>query len=349
MAGNIRETDGTYDTVLRVYRNDAETYVPFEVLSCVPCDGWFDITAATWADYDSDGDVDILLTGTYNSGSEIEGRAKIYVNDGGVFTDSGNDLPAPRASGSRGGTFSWLDLDGEGDLDYFIAGEYFVPGGNGLIEAQIHAYRNDAEGRNLAPSAPGALKANVNAENGTALLSWAPASDDLTAAAALTYDLDVTRNGVPDANPRRLPQPGSVSAVTTWALSGLADGTYHWTLRAVDSAYNGGPAAEGSFVMGGPVGVETVDAAPRDFEFRGGAPNPFRGATTFRFALPELANVDLSVFDVSGRLVDRLVDEARSPGRYEVRWDARRLAGGAYFVRFTTSSFTRTERVLLVK
>ena len=31
VAGNIRETDGTYDTVLRLYRNDAETFVPVEL------------------------------------------------------------------------------------------------------------------------------------------------------------------------------------------------------------------------------------------------------------------------------------------------------------------------------
>ncbi len=154
VAGHIREIDGSYNTVLRIYRNDVDTYVPFEVIECPACNGWFDLTAATWADYDSDGDMDILLAGTYNSGSQIEGRAKIYTNDDGVFSDSGNQLPAPRASGSRGGSFTWLDIDGDGDLDYFIAGQYFVPGGNGLVEAQMHLYRNDAQGQNRSALCP---------------------------------------------------------------------------------------------------------------------------------------------------------------------------------------------------
>ena len=64
----------------RIYQNDNENYVPIEVISCVPCEGWFDLTAATWADYDSDGDMDILLAGNYNSGTNIEGRARIYTN-----------------------------------------------------------------------------------------------------------------------------------------------------------------------------------------------------------------------------------------------------------------------------
>ena len=347
VAGNIQE-DGLYSNALRIYRNDAGTFVALDVIDCIPCEGWFDLTAATWADYDSDGDVDILLAGTYNSGSQIEGRAKVYDNNGGVFTDSGNQLPAPRASGTRGGTFSWLDLDGEGDLDYFIAGEYFVPGGNGLIEAQMHAYRNDAQGQNAPPTAPAGLAADVQGAAGTVLLSWNPATDDLTAAPALTYDLELYRNGVPVGNPRRVPEPGSISAVTQWSLAGLPDGAYTWTVRAVDSAYNGGPVAQGTFALGA-TGVETLAAVPRTYEFAQNRPNPFRTTTTFRFALPERASVNLAVYDVAGRLVTRLVDEARVPGIYDVTWNARGIASGTYFVRLSTGSFTKTHRVLLLK
>ncbi len=257
VAGHIKETDGSYNTVLRVYRNDAETYVPIEVITCPSCEGWWDLTAATWADYDSDGDVDILVAGNYNSGTQIEGRAKVYDNQDGVFTDSGNQLPAPRASGSRGGSFTWLDIDGDGDLDYFIAGQYFVPGGNGLVEAQMHVYRNDAGGQNRPPSAPSLLTAQVDETDGSVQLWWEPAIDDLTPAHALTYDLGLYRDGIPVSNPQRLPEPGSLSGVSQWTLSGLPDGSYTWTLEAVDSAYNGGPAAENTFVVGDPI-VTTV-------------------------------------------------------------------------------------------
>lgn len=347
VAGNIKEVNGTYTQALRIYRNDAETYVPSEVIPCIPCDGWFDMTAATWADYDSDGDVDILLTGTYNSGSQIEGRARIYANQGGVFTDSGNDLPAPRASGTRGGTFTWLDLDGDLDLDYFIAGEYFVPGGNGLIEAQMHAYRNDAPGQNAAPSSPTGLTAS--AQGGHAVrLSWSPANDGQTPASALTYDLDLYRDGVPVVIPRRLPEPGNVSSVNEWLLGGLADGNYRWTLRAVDSAYNGGPAAIGVFSVGNTTGAPPMGDLPHSYEFSHG-PNPFRGSTSFRFALPEKAEVSLAVYDVSGRLVTQLASGARPAGVYDIPWDAGGLANGAYFARFTTPTFKSTRRIMIVR
>ena len=252
VAGNVRETDGTYDTVLRVYRNDDDSFVPFEVIECTLCEGWFDVSAATWADYDSDGDIDILLAGTYNSGSQIEGRAKVYDNVDGNFVDSGNQLPAPRAMGFSGGSFSWLDIDGEGDLDYFIAGAYFVPGGNGLIETQMHLYVNSAPAQNQAPSAPTALASTVIG-GGAVALAWSPASDDLTPPDALTYDLRLYRNGVPLSSARRTPEPGNLSSRGVWSLENLADGPYLWSLQAVDSAYNAGPVAAGVFVVGPPL------------------------------------------------------------------------------------------------
>jgi len=349
VAGNVRELDSTYTpTALRVYRNDNETYVLVDVIDCIPCEGWFDLTAATWADYDSDGDMDILLAGTYNSGSQIEGRARVYLNDGtGVFSLSDNELPAPRASGSRGGTFSWLDIDGEGDLDYFIAGQYFVPGGNGLVEAQMHVYRNDVQAQNNAPSSPAGLNAAIGSDS-MVLLSWLPSTDDHTPGAALTYDLNLYQNGVPVAIPHRTPEPGNVSAVTEWLLTSLPDGEYEWTLSAVDASYSSSPVASGQFVIGGVTGAGDEEL-PLVYALERNYPNPFNPSTTIRFSLPERAFVELTVYNLNGQVVSRLVHEERLPGFHEVVWDAKGFASGTYFVRFSTSTFTGTQKIMLLK
>jgi hypothetical protein len=78
------------------------------------------------------------------------------------------------------------------------------------------------------------------------------------------------------------------------------------------------------------------------------SPNPCRGTATLRFALPELAAVELDVYDVRGRRVARLAGGTRPAGIHIVTWDARRLASGTYFVRLRTPAFTRTERVVLI-
>jgi len=360
VVGNIKELDSTYTPMaLRIYKNENETFIPFEVISCIPCEGWYDLTAATWADYDSDGDMDILLAGTYNSGSQIEGRARIYTNAGGIFTaDTSNTLPAPRASGSRGGTFSWFDLDGDGDLDYFIAGQYFVPGGNGLVEAQMHLYRNDVVDTNEAPSVPSGLTATIQSEN-SVLFKWNPSVDDHTPSPAITYDLVIVRTGthvptgkrseIGNLNLTRLPEPGNVSAVTEWLLSGLDNGNYEWRLRAVDAAYVGSDVAIGEFTIGVVSSNESVNSLPERYALEQNYPNPFNPATTIRYSIPETGLVTIKIFNAIGKEMDVLQNEVKQIGSYEIRFDGSKLPSGVYFYQIKAGSFIETKKMILLK
>lgn len=251
VAGNIEETNGTFDTVLRIYRNDGGgVYTPINLPA--PSPNWLDFHAVSWADYNSDGVMDLLVTGSFVGDSEIVGGSEIYLNQGGTFVAAGANLSAPIESIGRGGTFSWLDIDGDGDLDYLVAGAYFVPDGNGLVEAQIHLYRNDAVLPNRAPARPTGLS-STDLGNGNVRLSWNTSFDDSTAGRALTYDLEIARRTelteLAGAPRRRLPESGSVSAVRNWRLRGMPAGVYDWSVRAVDSAYNGSPRAFGSITV----------------------------------------------------------------------------------------------------
>ena len=255
VAGNIEEEDGTFVTVLRIYTNDAGTYVPTTLIDAPNAD-WLDLNAATWADYDSDGDVDLLVTGKFIGQSEIEGKSVIFANENGTFAPLDVVLPAPIGSVGRGGAFTWFDLDGDGDLDSLVSGAFFVPGGNGLVEAKLRLFQNTSTGTNVPPGAPDGLVAEP--ATGGVTLAWQPASDDHTPSAQLTYDLELWRDGVPVTLPERLPEPGNVSAATRWTIANLPDGNYTWRVRAVDSAYAGGVAAEGAFAL--PFDLETIFA-----------------------------------------------------------------------------------------
>jgi len=253
VAGNIQEEDGTFDTVLRIYTNDAGTYVPTTLIDAPNAD-WLDINAATWADYDSDGDVDLLVTGTFIGAVDIEGKSEIFANENGTFVPLGAQLPAPIGSVGRGGAFTWFDLDGDGDLDYLIAGAFFVPNGDGLVEAKMRLFRNMSTGSNAPPEAPGGLHEEEAASGVT--LAWNPASDDHTPTAQLTYDLELWRDGVPVTLPERLPEPGNISTATRWTLANLPNGNYTWRVRAVDSAYAGSIRAASSFTL--PFGNDSI-------------------------------------------------------------------------------------------
>lgn len=56
-------------------------------------------------------------------------------------------------------------------------------------------------------------------------------------------------------------------------------------------------------------------------------PNPFNPATTIRFSLPEQGHVTLKIYNISGQHIERLIDEERPAGDYEVTWNAEGLPG----------------------
>jgi hypothetical protein len=257
VAGLIQEEDGTFATTLRIYRNDGGTYTPIHLP--LPNPNWLDIHAATWADYDSDGDIDLLVTGSFVGESEIEGQSEIYRNTGGTFTPLGVALPAPFDSIGRGGAFTWFDLDNDGDLDYLVAGAYFVPGGNGLVEAQINLFRNDTPAVNRAPTAPSALATRVGRDG--IRLDWAAASDDVTPEAALTYELELRRAGQTFGRSRREPAPGTLGATDRSTLT-LPPGRYKWSVRAVDAAYNSGPRTTATLTVAAATSGLSVSATP---------------------------------------------------------------------------------------
>lgn len=78
-------------------------------------------------------------------------------------------------------------------------------------------------------------------------------------------------------------------------------------------------------------------------------PNPFNPTTTISFNLPEVVNVELSIFDINGRLVETLVDGMMNAGSHQIVFNAADLSTGVYFVQLNASDFSATDKLLLVK
>ncbi len=78
-------------------------------------------------------------------------------------------------------------------------------------------------------------------------------------------------------------------------------------------------------------------------------PNPFNPTTRITYSVPAAGTVSLRVFDVAGRLVETLVDDAYRPaGTYTVAYRARG-ASGVYFVRLDAGGDARTFKIVLLK
>jgi hypothetical protein len=97
-----------------------------------------------------------------------------------------------------------------------------------------------------------------------------------------------------------------------------------------------------------------IEALPGAFMLCQNAPNPFSKATAIRYALPMKTRVSLMIYDVTGRMVRKLVDGEQEPGYYTTNWDGkdnqdRELASGVYFYRFETKEYKSTKKVVQLK
>jgi hypothetical protein len=111
----------------RLYRNDKGAFT--DVAAEVGIADTRPTRAAAWGDFDADGDADLLLGFTPRKDASV---LKLYRNTSGKFTDAtevGLIVPAGAVRQP-----AWIDFDGDGDLDLFIA---FRDRANAL-------YRNDA-------------------------------------------------------------------------------------------------------------------------------------------------------------------------------------------------------------
>jgi hypothetical protein len=78
-------------------------------------------------------------------------------------------------------------------------------------------------------------------------------------------------------------------------------------------------------------------------------PNPFNPMTRIEFYLPAEMKVSLSIYDVNGKLVERLVDGIQSQGDHIVEWNAGNKASGVYFYRLTAGGVVKVKRMVLLK
>lgn len=78
-------------------------------------------------------------------------------------------------------------------------------------------------------------------------------------------------------------------------------------------------------------------------------PNPFNPSTVIRFEIPEAGHVRLAVYDMLGRQIDVLVNENRTPGMYEVTWDAERASSGTYLYRLEANGVVINHTMTLLK
>ena len=78
-------------------------------------------------------------------------------------------------------------------------------------------------------------------------------------------------------------------------------------------------------------------------------PNPFNPSTAISFSFPQQAHVQLQIFNLLGRLINTLVDEAKSSGTHTAARDASTRSSGLYFYGISAGKFVQTKKAVLIR
>ncbi len=95
--------------------------------------------------------------------------------------------------------------------------------------------------------------------------------------------------------------------------------------------------------------AETISMSPAKFSFSSPVPNPFNPSTVLSYTMSAAADVNITVYDVSGRVVTDLVKGWNDEGTHQVTFNASHLPSGVYFARLSAGNFEGTQKLLLVK
>jgi bilirubin oxidase len=78
-------------------------------------------------------------------------------------------------------------------------------------------------------------------------------------------------------------------------------------------------------------------------------PNPFNPTVTIKYSIESYFISSLKIYDISGRLVETLHEEAMDPGIYKIKWIATNQPSGVYFAVLQSGNNVRTQKVILLK
>lgn len=95
-------------------------------------------------------------------------------------------------------------------------------------------------------------------------------------------------------------------------------------------------------------------AIPKEFALEQNYPNPFNPSTTIKWQIPKAAFVTLKIYDLLGKEIKTLVNEAQVNGIYQAVWigdnnSGKKVSSGIYFYQLRSGDFVETKKMLLIK
>jgi len=298
-----------------------------------------------FGDYDNDGDLDIIITGnTIATGAEF--TTNIYQNNG---NDQFTETEMFTIDAARRSSLAFGDYNNDGKLDVLLTG--WTSSGNYLAKI----FKNNTATANQSPAAPATITSNVNGHQ--VVLNWNSGTDDTTPESNLTYNLylkkadsaDFSFNSMSDhlSGYRRIPAYGNMSLQKSFQIDSLPNGKYVYSVQTIDNSFAGSAFAPvDSFEIGG-VGIN--HSLEKSVTLLSNYPNPFNSTTMITYQIAASNPVSLRIYDLTGKLVDELVNANQNAGSYQVGYNGRQLSSGTYFYQLKCGRESLTGKLLLCK
>ncbi|MBT7789818.1 MAG: T9SS type A sorting domain-containing protein, partial [Calditrichaeota bacterium] len=96
------------------------------------------------------------------------------------------------------------------------------------------------------------------------------------------------------------------------------------------------------------IAAQDLPLIPDQYYLSQNYPNPFNSTTILPYGLPETSHLSIHIFDISGRLIETLVDSKVEAGYHTAVWDASTVSTGVYLVKMETRIFISVQKVIVV-
>lgn len=301
---------------LLFHNNGNGTFTDVTTLANVADSG--DCRSVSFADYDSDGYLDLLVSNSTNQARPN----RLYNNNGnGTFSDLA--VAAGVASTTNIGKAAWGDYDNDGDLDVFM----------NKSDSCI-LYQNQGNPNRWFELSLIGTESNTDAIGARVLLYAGNhfASQYVYGGFGTTQHSPILFFGL-NHNVR-------VDSLRVLWPSGVIDSFTNISANQLLTVYEDSTTT---------IAGESNHDLPNIISLGQNYPNPFNPSTTINFRIPRSSDVTMKVYDVLGKEVVTLVDGNEEPGYKSVQWNAANVSSGVYYYRLIAGEFTQTKKLILMK
>jgi hypothetical protein len=272
----------------------------------------------------------LIVGGSFTNAGPISGVNGICSWNGTSFSALGNGVSG--GSGTVNSTTTWRAV-------LIAAGNFTTAGDNNVPANNIAAYGS-------VPAAP----ILISPPDGATGVSTTPTLDWSDVSNASSYGVQVSQNA--NFTSFVVNQSGLTNSEFTVGSGILSNNTtYFWRANA-SNGLGTSPFSLIRFFTTGTVGIINTGEIPAMFNLYQNYPNPFNPVTKIRFDLPadaEAANVIITVYDISGSVVNELLNMPYKAGRWEIEFNATDYPSGVYFYRLQTDKYSDTKKLVLLK